>query len=174
MAAYNRPGTCTERSPGPRQVFQMARISGGGRGASIQQRRLGNRPLFGQLLNLYVHRQGHNTTGRRLRQIDLVCSQGCPQGPGRCARCLGSSAGGTGRRSSIKGGVIGLFFPATFIPPCSSPRAHHDGAAAASNRPGTCAGWSLGLRQVCQMPPTFDDGHGASIQHKRRGNWSLF
>ena len=165
-----------------------------------------------QLLNLYVHRQGHNTTGRRLRQIDLVCSQGGPQGPGRCVRCLGSSAGGTERRSSIKGGVIGLFFPATFYPPCASPRAQtagrrlhktvlvrvqsgpqgpgrcarcpgpsavgtrrrsttkggvictfgatfgplraspraqHDGAAAASNRPGTCAGWSIGPRQVC-------------------------
>ena len=36
-------------------------------------------------------------------------------------------------------------------PLCASTRAQYGGAAAASNRPGACAGWLPGLRQVWQM-----------------------
>ena len=106
-AASNRPGTCTEWPPGPRQVCQMPCFFDWGHGASIQHKRRGNWSLFGQLLTLYVHRQGPNATGR-LHKIDLVRLQSAPQGPERCVRCPASSVEGTGHRSSTRGGVIGL------------------------------------------------------------------
>ncbi len=51
-----------------------------------------------------------HTTGRRLLRTDLVCMKGGPQGPGRCVRCTGPSAEGTGCRSSIRCGITGPYF----------------------------------------------------------------
>jgi hypothetical protein len=81
-----------------------------GRKASIPCKKRGTWSLFCQLVALCVHRPGHIRRGRRLLQTDMVCMKGGPQGPGRCVRCIGPSADGTGCRSSTRDGVIGPYF----------------------------------------------------------------
>jgi hypothetical protein len=119
-AASNRPGTCTEWLPGPRQVCLMSRTFSGGQGTSILHQMWGNWPLFRQPFTLYVHRPGLNATGRRLLQTDLIRAQGGSQDPGRCVKCLGPSVGGPRRDSSTRVGVIGPYFGSFGPSDCNS------------------------------------------------------
>jgi hypothetical protein len=189
-SAANVPGTCVGWSPGPRKVWQMPRAFGRGHGVSIPHQRRGNWPLFRQLVALCVYRPGHKRRGGvcfkpawyvrrvvlsapRLHQTDVVRVQGGSQGPVRSGRCFGSLAGCMGRISNTKEERFALVWP-TFSALCASTRAQYDGAAAASNRPGTCAGWLSGFRQVWQMLWTLGWGTRRRSRAKDEESGSCF
>ncbi len=110
-AASNRHGTYELWSLGPGLVSHMPRAFGDGHGVSmIPHKKRGSWLLYCQLLALSGHRQGHNTTGRRLLQTYLVRVQDGLQGPGRFGRWPGPSVEGTGCRSPTRDGVIGPHF----------------------------------------------------------------
>ncbi len=151
----------------------MPHVFGKGHGASIQHKRRGNWPLFGQLLTLYVHRPGHNTRRRRLLHTDLVRAQSGHQGPDRCARCPASSVRGTGHRSCTRCGVIGLCLGNHLISMCI--------AQGSMRRGGCCFKPTWYVHMVVPRTPAGvpDASHllrGARgvDQHQSQGNWPLF
>ena len=81
-----------------------------GHTASIPRKRRGKWSLFCQLVALCVHRPGHIRRGGGCFKSTEIYVKGGPQGPGRCARCIGPSAEGTGCRSSTRSAMIGAYF----------------------------------------------------------------